>query len=434
MGSAKHRAKLASLQAGSVTATEDDGAESMTGSTFSLGEPTSIVRKGVADDSASEADIISVADSTDQASTADDAASTQSTESTNPAPTTTKCLFCNATSPTLEANVIHMEKTHNLFIPERVYLVDLAGLVAHLSERVFELHECLYCGQMRHSTVGVQTHMRDKGHCMIAFESEEEMVEVGEFYDFTSTYSDDEEDDADANDDNDEEWEDADDASDASDATETDPTAPRPPRPATDRAYASAYELHLPSGRTAGHRSLARYFRQNLHNYPSPAERMAQLAIADEAATAAADEADNGRGRQVVSRANGGTGMLGVSDLKKKEVVREEVRERRRAERREGRVQWGKDRVGNSQKHYRVSLFFSLGRSGRVADFVAGSFASVSALVRSGIFSSWETARCCWAVWCVLGVVVELGLAGVGYFAGSLALSSRGRFFFGVGY
>jgi len=261
-----------------------------------------------------------------------------------------------------------MEKVHSLFIPERVYLVDLAGLINHLTERVFEFHECLYCGQLRHSTVGVQTHMRDKGHCMIAFESEEEMIEVGQFYDFTSTYSDEEDEAAEE----DAEWEDADEedadagvqgresdhGSETTEKTETTTTAAR--LSARDRAYRDDYELHLPSGRTAGHRSLARYFRQNLHNYPSAAERMAQLAIAD--STAESDDVDmqlqqgGNRGRHAVSRANGGQGMLGVSELKKKEVAKAEVRERKREQRQQAKYQWGNNRRSNFQEHYRDML------------------------------------------------------------------------------
>jgi len=36
------------------------------------------------------------------------------------------------------------------------------------------------------------------------------------------------------------------------------------------------HEMHLPSGRVAGHRSLKKYYRQNLHSYPTAAERMEQ--------------------------------------------------------------------------------------------------------------------------------------------------------------
>lgn len=47
--------------------------------------------------------------------------------------------------------------------------------------------------------------------------------------------------------------------------------------------YYDEHELHLPSGRSVGHRSLNKYFRQNLHNYPSFAEREKQMQLAIEA-------------------------------------------------------------------------------------------------------------------------------------------------------
>lgn len=373
IGSVKHRVKVAQLQAGSITATED-GAESMTGSTFSLGD-ASISRDTASTTAASEVDVSSTPDSTENSSRVDTTHSvSQLSDAASSDSTATRCLFCNVHSSTLEANLTHMEKVHSLFIPERVYLVDLAGLINHLTERVFELHECLYCGQLRHSTVGVQTHMRDKGHCMIAFESEEEMIEVGQFYDFRSTYSDEEDEAAEA----DADWEDADEeeadaAGDAgggeegesdrgSETTEkTEVTTTTAPLSRADRAYRDDYELHLPTGRTAGHRSLARYFRQNLHNYPSAAERMAQLAIADSAAESDGIDMElqqpgGNRGRHVVSRANGGQGMLGVSELKKKEVAKAEVRERKREQRQQAKYQWGNNRRSNFQEHFRDPL------------------------------------------------------------------------------
>ena len=87
-----------------------------------------------------------------------------------------------------------MNKFHGMFIPEQQYLVDLEGLIRYLYSKIVENHECLYCHKLKNSMSSIQTHMRDTGHCMIAFETEEEMVEVGQFYDFSSTYSDDEED------------------------------------------------------------------------------------------------------------------------------------------------------------------------------------------------------------------------------------------------
>ncbi len=61
-------------------------------------------------------------------------------------------------------------------------------------EKIHDDHQCLYCGQLKHTASGIQTHMRDRGHCMIPYSTEDEMLEIGEFYDFRSTYSDDEDD------------------------------------------------------------------------------------------------------------------------------------------------------------------------------------------------------------------------------------------------
>jgi len=275
-------------------------------------------------------------------------------------------------------------------------LVDLEGLINYLHDKIHALHECLYCGQVRYTAVGTQTHMRDKGHCMIAFESEDEMLEVGEFYDFRASYSDDEEDDEhekeqggatttqngprlggkrdatyaadDADIQDGEGWESADEDEDMSDDDATTTTTTNTARtrrnkrtnPRTQPAYVDEYELHLPSGRTAGHRSLARYYRQNLANYPTPDERATQRAIegrpdSDDESTGALTNGRRGRDREnQITRANGGTGMLGVSEFKKKEVAKVEIREKKREERIRANYQWGNDKRGNNQKHFRV--------------------------------------------------------------------------------
>lgn len=135
----------------------------------------------------------------------------------------------------------------------------------------------------------------------------------------------------------------------------------------TNAVYHDDYELHLPSGRTAGHRSLNKYYRQNLRNYPTPEERAQQRMIEDERHDSDADDEDteeadstqqNGgtRGRQLVSRANGGLGMLGVSESKKREIRAVEKRDLKRQQRAQNRYQWGNERRANFQKHFRDPL------------------------------------------------------------------------------
>ena len=326
-----------------------------------------------------------------------------------------RCLFCNYDSPTFKLNVHHMTKFHGMFIPEQTYLVDLEGLINYLHKKISDNYECLHCHRLKNSMAGIQTHMRDKGHCMIAFETEEEMIEVGQFYDFRSSYSDHDGDEdmeeedgqreggvkvglrgckipetiiTDVNgdqktDDVDgslDDWEtDEDEAEDSSkQATKTSDTRPEAvrrfslpeavpqrsndgyhpnPRSPSRAAYTSDHELHLPSGRTAGHRSLARYYRQNLHAYPTASERVEHRAIEDTRSNSDSDEdmADT-RGRQMVTRANGGLGMLGVTDAKKREVRAIEKRDTKTVQRALKQYQWGVDKKGNQQKHFRDPL------------------------------------------------------------------------------
>lgn len=340
--SSKHKAREARLGRENT-----DDAASVMSSTFSLGEPINKPRD-------SEADVANVTEGLkettieegDEDEEVGDAGSYSSAH----------CLFCNNESENLEENTDHMLKSHGMFIPERSYLADLEGLIHYLYRKINENSECIYCHVIRNNPAGAKTHMKDKGHCMIAFESEAEQVEIGQFYDFRSTYSDDESVEmvdggvkVEGSDAEDEGWE--------TDASSVDEDEDGGYAKNTPAAYRTEYELHLPSGRTAGHRSLARYYRQNLHNYPTAEERYArQLAI--ENGEIEEEEKPRGRNanRAVVTRANGGTGMIGVADIDKRNVVESERKERTRAIRQEQRYTARVNRAANNQKHYRVSL------------------------------------------------------------------------------
>lgn len=407
LGSQKHKMRVAQLQAQSVTSVDDD-TESMMSSAMSLGESVDTLPAQELDDGA-ETEFAKVVDGLKDTkledgvpavqrpsrphhsageedrephplsptTTESSAQETATTDSVVPDATLT-CLFCNLRSPSVDANVVHMQSKHGMFIPERPYLVDLEGLISWLSDRVQALHECLYCGLVKHTAHGIQTHMRDKGHCMIAFESEEEMIEIGEFYDFRSSYSDDEEDEeeeeetsnaksggvklgarrdvqVEADGEDDGEWEDEDDE-DMEDADEDEEEASvadsqRTYRPRRMQAYQDDYDLHLPSGRIAGHRSLARYFRQNLHNYPDAVERAQRLLTGGEE-----EEPRRGRDQQLVSRANGGLGLASASDEKKRQAKTIESREIKRQQRLEKQYAWGNNKRANNQRYFRDPL------------------------------------------------------------------------------
>ncbi|KAI6244653.1 Cytoplasmic 60S subunit biogenesis factor REI1 [Erysiphe necator] len=313
-----------------------------------------------------------------------------------------RCLFCNLDSQSLGLNVIHMQKLHGMFIPERKYLVDLEGLVNYFYEKINDDHQCIYCGKLKQSIFGLQTHMRDKGHCKIPFFTEEEQLEIGEYYDFTSTYSDDSET-ADLEgslpirlakigkaEEADEGWE-----TDDSEATlnlaltnksslkhgilENNKTDKETHENQVDHGqmaylddienenfnigFFSEYELHLPSGRIAGHRSMNKYFKQNLYRYPSYAEREENPLIV---ALALPENEERGRVSNLGLN-NPGTklslknsyekyGMIGVTAQKKKEIASLEKRYRKVEDRGRRRSEWIVNKQNNSQKHFRDPL------------------------------------------------------------------------------
>ncbi|CAC5406852.1 unnamed protein product [Mytilus coruscus] len=155
-----------------------------------------------------------------------------------------ECLFCSHISSSLEANVNHMTKKHSFFLPDAGYIVDLEGLVVYLGEKVGVGHVCLWCnekGKAFHSVQAVQKHMLDKGHCKLLHDVDT-MFEYADYYDYRSSYPD---------------FDEAAGGGDESmevDSEEDDPQV----------LLDDGYELVLPSGATIGHRSLMKYYKQNL--------------------------------------------------------------------------------------------------------------------------------------------------------------------------
>ncbi|KAF2024439.1 hypothetical protein EK21DRAFT_78689 [Setomelanomma holmii] len=88
-----------------------------------------------------------------------------------------QCLFCNIVSSTLNTNVDHMSAKHGLFIPSPERLSDMCSFLGYLAMIIFDYKQCLYCGIQKSSVDGVQTHMRDKGHCMINVSAESELLD-----------------------------------------------------------------------------------------------------------------------------------------------------------------------------------------------------------------------------------------------------------------
>lgn len=437
LSSQKHKAKqAAAAQTQGTESVHGDEASSIVSSTFSLGDPqpTTKSQASIEVDSDAEEEFSQVVEgikltslnerpspvkrpsnphlsAAGQNKTAHPLSPPAEQDSSSATPTPSKssaaatsnksCLFCNYNSPTVPLNIAHMERFHGLFIPEKQYLVDVDGLIAYLQNRIREDCECIFCGKVKNDVFAVQTHMRDTSHCKIPYTTIQEQLEIGDFYDFRSTYSDDGSDDEDMEDADDKQnggaklggkratkttGEDGDVIMGEEDGWETDSSASsldsadltavpadqhyhqyerlgkHPHHSSTDprahhqrdgwhshghkhnrAVFYDEYELHLPSGKSVGHRANNRYFRQNLRNYPSVAERerVAQLAIEN------GDEDDDeieemdvdgrlqlsppaSRGRSLRTTRN--LGLINVSEKAKRELTKHGHKSERIAE------------------------------------------------------------------------------------------------------
>ncbi|KAK6507926.1 hypothetical protein TWF481_006347 [Arthrobotrys musiformis] len=428
VNSQKHKARLVAFNKAGLG---DEG--SVVGSTFSMDETedgtATPVQADVKEDEAVKAELsnlvsnLSLSKSQDKIEEEDEEEG-EGREETLPI---TECLFCAHPSQTLQQNLAHMSKLHGLFIPEQPYLVNLEGLIRYLGQKILIGHTCLYCNKPKGGLDGIRTHMRDKGHCMIAFETEAEMLEIGEFYDFRSTYNPDDSDwESDSAEEGEETWEDeqgnkttADKSWETdSDASSCDSAEIGSLKVASvlgesaksrklshhrtssshhledgwhshahshshthashiphhhhnmQNVYVTETEMHLGNGRSVGHRSLARYYRQNLRDHPAYDEQERDtLAIEDgdaEDQEAVAEEEEEGEGETrltqaqrrankaaLISRGNGGQGLALASKTAKERAKKMEKKDRAVEQRGRERYQAKIEKQANNQKHYR---------------------------------------------------------------------------------
>lgn len=425
VGSAKHRQNVALVEAAAKRAglklgQDKDETESVVSSQFSFGDHLGNGVQAANDGEGADEDLSKIASKLQLSSkaeempTIDENKGEEETEKKPKSLPLTACLFCTYESPNLKLNISHMSKAHGLFIPEQQYLVDLEGLITYLGYKVAVGNQCLSCGKFKNSLEGIQTHMRDKGHCRIAFESEDDQLEIGEFYDFRSTYSD-----------SDEEWEDEEEgevekeggqsskAPNASkpsaskengedEAWETDSDASslnsedlcavpidhsdRHPRKKDKHHHLDGYhvhahhnhahavyqtetELHLPSGRSVGHRAYARYYRQNLRETPIQAvshtrypRRQTSDDETEEVPSTALSRREKRdlelgiRSGRINRRAGDIMGTRGLDKATRKQLSKEEDRGRKVGQKHMSDYQWGVEKRGNMQKHFRDHL------------------------------------------------------------------------------
>ena len=194
---------------------------------------------------------------------------------------TTSCLFCPQVSLSLDDSLTHMSLVHSFFIPDAQFLIDLPGLILYLGEKIAVGNVCIYCnekGREFRSIEAVRKHMVDKSHCKIAYDKEDDRLEVSDYYDFTSSYQDvpptNNTKSSNRLDEDAESWEDMDDDDDDGEEIdeiidEADEASSDEDLPENELSYGdSIYELVLPSGSRIGHRTLRRYYAQSFPGAP----------------------------------------------------------------------------------------------------------------------------------------------------------------------
>lgn len=245
------------------------------------------------------------------------------------------CFITGKEFKTIEENAEHLWKSYGLFIPEKEYLVDLAGLMTYLGEKVGLGNMCLYCGFEGRSLESIRAHMLAKSHIKIPYESVEDKLEISEYYDFTTSYKSRgrpalKTSSSAAAGDDDEEWEDeSDEGEDNNDNGDDDEEEEYYPE--QDAAYVDSTGMELAIGNLrVGHRSMARYYKQK---FRPENEREGQGTVL------AADSRSNGllRPRNM------------VEERAQKRAWRTMKKIDNTAQRREGKFI-------NNQKHYRDEL------------------------------------------------------------------------------
>jgi pre-60S factor REI1 len=248
-----------------------------------------------------------------------------------------ECLFCNQVSDGgVAGNMQHMYNQHGLFIPEPQSLADMTTFILYLGTVVGHFQECLYCGLVKSTVQGVQQHMVDKGHCMLNFDRESELLEFWQL--------------------SEDEAEDAEDTS--GEAGGADEHRPSSHGGAEQPQRLSATELRLPSGAVVGARGERSRPQQSRRRSPM-AGAEATLARPRSRGGGTADarpESSNAATDRRLVTARGEMGLVGLSNQQRKAlaVVEKKMQKQERVAR--AAHMWAREKVANRQKYYVVSL------------------------------------------------------------------------------
>jgi len=297
----------------------------------------------------------------------------------------TDCLFCAHVSSSIADNLLHMSGEHSFFIPDIEYLTDPTGLVTYLGEKIAVGNVCIYCngkGREFRTVDAVRKHMIDKSHCKIAYDTEPDMLEISDYYDFSSSYPDAEERRrrkeerrakraaAEAA----EGWEDVDDDGQVDEVVDEPPSSSSSesssecpddddddnsdtdslPEEENQITFGDSHlELVLPSGNRIGHRSMRRYYAQSGSGKPpedpNSGRAIVRRLLADKKHSALVPRKGGfgafGAGTEVVKARNRGEAREAGRHVR-------EFRDQKRKEDYKTRVAF----VHNHQKHYRDPL------------------------------------------------------------------------------
>lgn len=170
----------------------------------------------------------------------------------------TDSIFDSKRFESVAESLEYMRNTYSFYLPEVEYLVDVEGCVLHLCQKVKQYRTCLYCERTFRSFRACQQHMIDKSHCKIAYDTDDQVDELSDFYDFSSSWNAYDDDD----DDGDEVWEDA--STEEDDDDEEEVVEKRKPVPKV--SVLESGELLVQRGgeqRIVGARWLRKYYKQN---------------------------------------------------------------------------------------------------------------------------------------------------------------------------
>lgn len=238
----------------------------------------------------------------------------------------TSCIYCGLPHTDLEVNVTHMFKNHGLYLPERSYLIDLKGLLEFLISIIVLDNECLCCNFKGKNLESIRAHVTSKGHCRLPFETKEEKALLSRFYDFSPINSEIQPSSS-SNSNKKVGFNDTDEINIISDNSDDENGINDNYTVATIDPIDS--QLSLPNGSRLGHRSLQRYYRQNVHVPVNPSQGQLTISTADRRLSNGLTIQEHKKHEKLV--------QLTENKLKNKNVIRDVKR-------------------GNFQPHYRDTI------------------------------------------------------------------------------